>query len=305
MTPAPPLEPLSGINTFVVAARSGSFTEAAEKLGITKSAVGKSIARLEERLGLQLFHRTTRRLTLSADGEAYYQACALALGEIAAAESILTSGACAPSGRLRVDMPVAFGRQVMLPVLLGIAGRYPDLQLTLTFSDHLIDPVEEGIDLAIRFGEPKDSAGLVARRLTRQRWVICAAPTYLEASGIPLALDDVQNHRVIVGYRVGQPLSWRVSDQGQPFRFVPPAIHQFGDGVAMIDGAVAGLGLVQQPLSLVRRQIEAGLLVTVLDRFTQDPVDVHAVWPKVAHLRPKVRSVVDELVELGRTGALD
>lgn len=298
-------EPLGGIATFVVAARSTSFTEAAEKLGITKSAVGKSIARLEDRLGVKLFHRTTRRVALSADGEAYYSACSAALDEIAAAELTLTTGACEPSGRLRVDMPVAFGRQVMLPLLLDIGKRYPGLELTLTFTDHLIDPVEEGVDLAIRFGEPEDSAALVARRLTQQRWVVVGAPGYLAARGRPETLDDVQAHSVIVGYRRGQPLSWRVSQAGRAFRFVPPATHQISDGIAMIDAALVGLGLLQVPVSLVRGHLESGRLVTVLDDCTQDLIDVHAVWPKVGHLRPKVRSVVDELVELGWSGALD
>lgn len=305
MTSRPPGEPLGGIATFVVAARSESFTEAAEKLGITKSAVGKAIARLEERLGVKLFHRTTRRLTLSADGEAYYAACSAALEELAAVEHTLTTGAREPSGRLRVDMPVAFGRQVMLPILLDIGRRYPALQLTLTFTDHLIDPIEEGVDLAIRFGEPKDSTGLVARRLTQQRWVVCGAPDYLAANGTPKTLDDVQRHSVIVGYRRGQPPSWRVSQAGNSFRFAPPATHQISDGIAMIDAALAGLGLLQMPTSLLRGYIESGRLVPVLDDYTQDQVDVHAVWPKVGHLRPKIRSVVDVLLELGRAGALD
>ena len=296
---------LNGISTFVVAARSGSFTEAAERLGVTKSAVGRSIARLEERLGVKLFHRTTRQITLSADGEAYFAACSTALEEISAAEHSLTSGACTPSGRLRVDMPVAFGRRVMLPIMLDLAQKFPELELTLTFRDYLIDPIEEGVDLAVRFGEPKNSTGLIARRLSRQRWVICASPAYLAAHGTPQTLEEIESHRAIVGHRRAQPLSWRVSQEGRSFRYVPPATHQFSDGEAIIHAAVAGLGLMQFPLPEIRQELQEGNLVTVLDDYTQDLVDVHAVWPKVGHLRPKLRKLVDRLIALGDAGAFD
>lgn len=297
-----PIDSFQGVITFVVAARSSSFTEAAEHLAVSKSAVGKSIARLEARLGTQLFHRTTRRISLTADGEAYYAACALALEEIGAAESGLGPGSREPSGRLRVDMPVAFGRRVVAPLLFEIARKYPALQLNITFSDHLVDPIEEGIDLLIRFGDLKDAAGLVARRLTVQRWAICAAPDYLSRFGMPTSLEALKDHHCIVGHRRGQPLSWRVRQGAETVRFAPPATHQIGDGETMILAAVAGVGLCQMPRSLFREDIDAGRLIEVLAEHEPDPVEVHALWPKVSHLRPKVRYVVDELVRLCEHG---
>lgn len=296
-----PIDSFQGVITFVTAARSASFTEAAARLGISKSAVGKSIARLEERLGVQLFHRTTRRISLTADGDAYFIACSNALEEIGAAESGLGPGAREPAGRLRVDIPVAFGRRVVAPLLFQIANKYPSLQLIMTFSDHLVDPIEEGIDLLIRFGELKDTSGLVARRLARQRWAICAAPGYLERFGTPDSLDSLDRHHCIVGHRRGQPLSWRVRQGEDTIRFASPSTHQIGDGEAMILAAVAGVGLCQMPRCLLREDIEAGRLVEVLDSYEPEPVEVHAVWPKVSHLRPKVRYVVDELVRLCET----
>jgi DNA-binding transcriptional LysR family regulator len=298
-------ESLSGIATFVAVARSASFTEAGQALGLSKSAVGKAIARLEERLGVRLFHRTTRRLNLTADGEAYYSVCAAALDEIGEAESNLGTRLAEPAGRLRVDMPAAFGRRVVLPVLLDIAERYPALRLTLTFTDRIIDLVEEGVDLAIRFGPVEDSSDLVARKLTSHRWVICATPAYLERAGVPHTLAQVAAHRCIVGHRRGQPLSWHVEENGSATRFMPPSTYQIGDADAMVDAALAGFGLCQMPLALFRRHIESGRLVTVLDDCTQRDIDVHAVWPRAVHLRPKVRYVVDTLLELGRNGALD
>lgn len=293
-----PIDSFQGVITFVVAARCQSFTEAGDQLGVSKSAVGKAIARLESRLGVQLFHRTTRRISLTADGDAYYAACSSAMDEIGAAESGLGPGAREPAGRLRVDIPVAFGRRVVAPLLFEIANKYPDLQLNMTFSDHLVDPIEEGIDLLIRFGELKDTGGLVARRLATQRWAICAAPGYLKRFGTPQTLEELGRHHCIVGHRRGQPLSWRVRQGDETVRFAPPATHQIGDGEAMILAVSAGIGLCQMPRCLFREDIEAGRLVEVLADFEPEPVDVHAVWPKVSHLRPKVRYVVDELVKL-------
>jgi DNA-binding transcriptional LysR family regulator len=293
-----PIDSFQGVLTFVMAARSNSFTEAAGRLGVSKSAVGKSIARLEERLGVQLFHRSTRRISLTADGDAYFIACSNALEEIGAAESGLGPGTREPSGRLRVDIPVAFGRRVVAPLLFEIADKYPALQLNMTFSDHLVDPIEEGIDLLVRFGELKDTSGLVARRLARQRWAICAAPGYLKRFGVPETLEDLSRHHCIVGHRRGQPLSWRVREGQETVRYSPPATHQIGDGEAMILAAVAGIGLCQMPRCLFNDDIEAGRLVEVLGDYEPEPVEVHAVWPKVSHLRPKVRYVVDELVRL-------
>ena len=165
-------------------------------------------------------------------------------------------------------------------------------------SSFTMDRNEEGIDLMIRFGELKDVGGLVARRLARQRWAICAAPSYLERYGTPQQLEDLVHHHCIVGHRRGQPLSWRAQQHSQTVRFAPPVTHQIGDGEVMILAAVAGAGLCQMPRCLFTDDINAGLLVEVLGAYEPEPVEVHAVWPKVSHLRPKVRYVVDELVQL-------
>jgi len=299
------LEPLSGIRTFIVAARAGSFTAAAGELGISKSAVGKSIARLEERLQVRLFHRSTRKLALSADGEAYYATCAAALDDIAAMEATLAARTGVPGGRLRIDLPASYGRRVVLPVLLRMAQRYPQLQLTVTFSDHLIDPVEEGVDLVIRFGPLSDTAGLVARSLGRQQLVICGAPAYLATAGIPATAQDLLKHQCIVGYRRGQPLAWSLyDDDGKVTRFAPPPTHQMGDGEAILAAAVAGCGLCQLPSSLLAAHLADGSLAPVLQDMSAF-TDVNMVWPRTSHVLPKVRWLVDELVCLRDKGALD
>jgi DNA-binding transcriptional LysR family regulator len=168
----------------------------------------------------------------------------------------------------------------------------------MTFSDRLVDPIEEGIDLLVRFGELSNTSGLVARRLARQRWSICAAPEYLERYGTPITLEDLRHHHCIVGHRLGQPLSWRVMQEGKTVRFTPAIIHQIGDGEVMILGALAGIGLCQMPRCLFKNDIAEGRLIEVLVDLEPEPVDVHALWPKVSDLRPKVRYVVDELTTL-------
>jgi DNA-binding transcriptional LysR family regulator len=296
---------LPGIAVFVAAGRAGNFTAAADALGVTKSAVGKTIARLEQRLGVKLFHRTTRITRLTTDGEAYFAACARALDEIEAAEEAMTSANKIISGQLRINMPVAFGRQVLLPLLLEMSRPHPSLMLSLTFTDATIDPLQEDVDLVIRFGALPDTSHLVARRLVSQDRVICAAPSYLDQRGAPATLDDLQRHVAIVGSRNGPPLHWVVSEAGVERRLIPARAHQMSDGQAMVDAAVAGLGLCQTPASLVRAHLQNGRLVSVLQDYTATPVDVHALWPMTVQLSPKVRYVVDQLRSAAARGLLD
>lgn len=297
-------DPLSGVAVFVEVAKAGTFTEAAERLNLTKSAVGKAIARLEDRLGFKLFHRTTRLTRLTPDGEAYLAACVGAIDEITAAQTALSSSNQRLTGRVRIDMPVAFGRRVLLPMLVDIVRPHPDLSLTLTFTDATTDLMQDGVDLAIRFGALPDSSDLVARRLASQQRVICASPAYLKAHGEPLTLPDLRAHRCIVGMPKGPPVDWFVSEAGTPKRVTPPPTHRLSDGEAMVDAAIGGLGLAQLPVSLVRDAIAKGLLKAVLQPYCAVDVDVHAVWPRQAHLSPRVRYVIDRLVALAAQGGL-
>jgi DNA-binding transcriptional LysR family regulator len=297
---------LSGVVIFVEAARAGNFTAAAERLGIGKSAVGKSIARLEERLGTKLFYRTTRRSNLTLDGEAYFASCAGALDEIANAEAALDARRFKPRGRVRIDMPSAFGRRVILPVLMEIAKSEPELRFSLSFTDRVVDLVEERVDLAIRIGELQDSSGLVARKLAQQSRVVCASPRYLKARGVPGSPDDLGSHDCVVGFRRGASVAWTFSDTYRPaVRFSPPQTHEIDDGDAVLAACAAGLGLAQLPLWMVRQQLAERELVAVLEEYQPPGIDIHAVWPKTRHLVPRVRYVVDMLVRRAAAGMLD
>lgn len=297
-------DPFSGITVFLAAARAGNFTKAGDQLGLTKSAVGKAITRLETRLGFKLFHRTTRLTRLTSDGEAYWAACLSALDEITAAQTALASSHQVLSGRLHIDMPVAFGRRVLLPTLMDIVQPHPGISLTLTFTDATSDLLREDVDLAIRFGRLADSGHLVARRLAQQRRVICASPAYLKRHGEPTSLAALATHRCIVGTPSGPPLAWSVRTGTEATLYTPHSSHQLSDGAAMVDAAIAGLGLVQLPVSLLRDALLAGQLQEVLPELAGPDVEVHAVWPHRA-LSPRLRYVIDQLLARAAQGCFD
>lgn len=298
-------EQFAGLQAFVETARFLSFTEAANVLGLTKSAVGKSVSRLESRLGVTLIHRSTRRLVLTPDGEAYLAVARRALEEIQAAETSLSSGNREIAGRLRIDAPAAWGRQILLPILAGITYEHPGLHLSLSFTDRIIDPVEEKMDLVIRFGETADTTGLITRKLTEQRAPLVAAPSYIARRGMPEAPEDLARHDCITGVRRDVPVGYRIARDGGPterLRVTPT--HEIGDGSAVVDAVVAGLGIAQMPWSLVAGPLADGRLMEVLPEYATATVGIFALWPETRHLLARVRYVVDILAAKGRKGLL-
>ncbi len=237
-----------GIAEFVAVARLGSFTAAAHELAVTKSAVGRAVSRLEARLGSKLIHRTTRRLTLTADGEAWLEHCMSALAELDNGESALKLARDAPSGRVRIDVPSAFGRLVVMPLLIDLAARYPALTLAVSFTDRRADLIGEGIDLAVRIGSLDDSPDLVARSLGVQHLVICGAPRYLATRGTPTSPADLVNHDCIVGWRHAHHAAWLLKQpDGTVGPHVIPAKHEIYDYEMLLSAIRAGLGLAQLP----------------------------------------------------------
>ncbi|MFG1342456.1 LysR family transcriptional regulator [Xanthobacter autotrophicus] len=299
------IDHLSGVQAFVEAARCLNFTEAARTLGVTKSAVGKSVARLEARLGTKLIYRSTRRLVLTADGEAYLAVARRALDEINAAEIFLSSGSRDIAGRLRVDAPAAWGREVLLPILVEIAREHPELHLSLSFTDRIIDPIEEQVDLVVRFGETPDTTGLITRKLAEQRAPLVASSFYLARRGMPETPEDLSHHDCITGVRREVPVGYRiVRSTGRAERLHVVPTHEIGDGSAVVEAAIAGLGIAQMPLSLVAQALANGKLIEVLPEYGTAPVGIYALWPETRHLLARVRHVVDVLSEKGQQGAL-
>ena len=287
---------LKDIPVFVAAVEAGSFAQAAIRLHLSRSAVGKSIARLEERLGVRLFQRTTRSQRLTDNGALFYERSLRALEEIRGAESLLETGKQQVSGRLRVAMPVLFGRQCVAPLLIALAQEHPGLELEMSFSDRVVDLVEEGFDMAVRNGTLQDSSVLVARRLGEHRMVLCAAPDYLLKKGTPQSVDDLLHHAAINYLQAGRVLSWQLMDsEGASHTFTPRSSLNMDDLQAICDAALAGHGIAWLPCWMVSKEIHQGKLVPLLKQAPDVRFDVHAVWQQTPHLPLRVRIAVDTL----------
>jgi len=293
---------LNGISVFVTAAETGSFTTAASKLHLSRSAVGKTIARLESRLGVRLFHRTTRAQSLTEDGQAYFEHCLRALELLRAGGQMLESGRREASGRLRVTLPMLFGRRCVAPVLTRLATRHPKLELEMNFTDQVADLVEDRFDLAIRNGRPDGSAlagtslGLKMRRLALQRMTVCAAPDYLARHGTPLALDELRQYEAVVYGRNGTVKPWSFPQEGsEPLEITPPHRMRFDDLSAIADAAIDGLGIAWLPCWLIRDAVRAGQLVPVLADQPRQVFESVALWPDTPHLPLRVRVAIDAL----------
>ena len=289
---------LKDIPVFVASVEAGSFAQAAVRLHLSRSAVGKSIARLEERLGVRLFHRTTRSQRLTDNGALFYERCLRALEEIRGAESQLETGKHQVSGRLHVAMPVLFGRQCIAPLLIELAQEHPGLELEMSFSDRIVDLVEEGFDMAVRNGTLADSAVLVARRLGVHRMVLCAAPDYLIKNGQPQSVDDLRQYTAINYTRAGRVLPWQLMDyDGTSRTFIPRSSLNMDDLQAICDAALAGHGIAWLPCWMVIKEIHQGNLVPLFKQAPDVRFDVHAVWQQTPHLPLRVRIAIDMLVK--------
>ncbi len=291
-------ERLDGISVFVDVAEAGSFALAAQRLGVTRSAVGKIVARLEQRLGVRLFVRTTRRQTLTEDGQIYYERCLRALAELEAAEEAFEGGRRAPAGRLRISVPVLLGRHCIAPVMLRLMQKYPSLQIEMSFNDRVADLVEEGYDLAVRVGTLPDSSKLVARRLGVQRMGICAAPSYLVRHGTPVNAEQLAQHAGIAYNNGGRDAPWELQgDDGEIHEVRADCRLHLDDLQAINDAAVAGAGLAWLPCWMILHELRQQRLSLVMgaDQLVASPI--HVVWPQARHLPSKVRAAIDALVE--------
>lgn len=291
------MDRLTSMAVFVKAVDLGSFATAAAALDLSGPMVGKHVRFLEERLGVRLINRTTRRQNLTDFGRAYYERCRMVLAEAEAADALAADQLSEPRGRLRVIMPVHFGRRCVAPILLELARQHPKLELDLSFSDPIADLAEDGCDLAIRTGTLEDRAGVMARRVARQRMVVCASPSYLEMHGSPRLIEDLGRHQAILyrrSNRVVQP--WLFPRNGEPAAEVMPVSRlRLDDLDAIADAAAAGMGLAWLPYWLVRERIQTGALVVLLPEQPGFLYDAYALWLQTPHLPLKVRLAVDAL----------
>ncbi|MER9102765.1 LysR family transcriptional regulator [Mesorhizobium sp. M0618] len=291
------MDRLESMAVFVRAVDLGSFAAAAVALDLSGPMVGKHVRFLEERLGVRLLNRTTRRQSLTDFGRAYYERCRVVLAEAEAADALAADQFSEPRGKLRVTMPAHFGRHCVAPVLLRLARQYPMLELDLSLTDRFADLAEDGYDLAIRTGALGDKAGLIARRVARQDMVVCAAPSYLRIHDEPQRIEDLADHQAIVYRRLGQVVQpWLFAREGQSVQEITPTGRlRLDDLDAIADAAVESMGLAWLPWWLVRERIEAGALVALLPDQPRYLYDCYALWLQTPHLPLKVRLAVDAL----------
>ncbi|WP_036107899.1 LysR family transcriptional regulator [Mangrovibacter sp. MFB070] len=288
----------SGVIEYIETLRTGSFTAAGEHLGLTGSAVGKSVTRLEKKLGTKLLHRTTRSLTPTPEGQRYFDGWIAILDEIESLEHGVVAGSFQVSGNLNVHLPAAFGRRHVMPVLLELTRKYPKLSLAVAFSEKRINLVDEGVDLVVRIGTLEDDADLIARCLGRQRLVVCASPHYLKRKSAPRLVTELAGHDCIVGgQRSNQPTWLFKRANGEGFTQAIHGRYCFSDGDAMLSAVLDGMGVSQLPTWLINEHLATGALVTVLDEYAGAEMPIHAVWPRSRYLKPRQRVVIDALVE--------
>lgn len=289
---------IGSLQIFCKAAELGSFTAAAEAMGLTPAAVSRSVARLEQRLGVQLFARSTRQIRLTDNGQLYHEQCRAAVQQIEEAERAITGTRAMPAGTLRLSVPTTYGHFRLLPILDKFRQCHPQVRFDINISNRNIDFVDEGYDLAIRLGEPQDSR-LVARRLEDASMGIYAAPAYLARRGVPQSLGELDQHDCIqfVLPSTGRPMAWSLRDGGRDVELtVDSAVRFSGDVLGCVGHALAGGGLFQT-YDFIARSRQYQDLVEVLPESRGRSRPFSVLYPYHRHLSASVRALVAFLAE--------
>jgi DNA-binding transcriptional LysR family regulator len=284
------------MQAFVRVAESGSFSAAAAQLGVSVSAIAKTIARLEDELGTQLLARSTRRLAMNDDGREFYARALQILDEVEDAEASLKRGTRLPTGRLRMAMPTLFGRLSFLPRAAEFSARFPDIVMELRFDDRPGDLIEQGLDVAVVVGELSDSR-YVARVLNRGPRVTAASPAYLRARGAPKTPQDLLQHNCIVSNV--NPV-WQFNDHGRMIDLPARGNLAVTGGDAMRESALLGIGIVQSNWWTVRHDLAEGRLQALLEPYAVEGRPISVVYPSTRHIPSKLRVMIDFLVEITR-----
>ena len=280
---------------FLAVIETGSFTAAADKLGTRSGQASKLISRLETELGVRLLNRTTRSVAPTEAGRAYYDRLKPLVDELDTLDLDIRNISQSPRGRLRLTAPLTFGTLELAPALNTFAGLYPDIELDVSFSDRVVNVVDEGFDLAVRVGRPGDSS-LILRRLCAVRIVVVGAPAYLEERGAPEAPSDLARHSCIIDTNFREPNRWPFKgERGEVEMASVDGRIRYSNAEACAQAAELGLGLACVPAFVAGEALRSGRLVRLLPSFEPDPYDVHVLYPHSRHLAAKVRLLVDFL----------
>jgi len=287
---------IDGMRTFVAVVNTGSFTAAAERLGLSQALVSKYVGQLEARLGVRLLNRTTRRLSLTEVGRSYHQRCTELLESFDELEAAVKARQSAPQGQLRISAPVALGELHITPMIIEFLQREPGISVDLRLSDRFVDLLEEGVDLAIRMGELEDSR-LVARRLGSSRLVACAAPAYLQRAATPDHPRALADHVCILDSNLRSSPNWFFQENGERLGVRVAGRMVANSARAAREVALGGMGIALCPDYVVAADLREGRLVPVLEAFTPPALGIYALYPQGRYLAAKVRAFVDFLRE--------
>ena len=294
------MDQLTAMRAFVRVVEAGSFTRAANSLAIPKPTISKLIQELEAHIHTKLLNRTTRRVTVTPDGAAYYERVVRLLADLDELDGSMTLSQATPKGRLRIDMSASLAMLILIPALPAFHARYPDIQIDLGVTDRLVDLVGENVDCVVRAGELTDQS-LIARRIGDCHFVACATPSYLDRYGDPGHPTDLENHHYVVGYfsaGSGRPFPFTFASRSERYEVKGRYIVAVNDGNAYVAAGLAGLGVIMAPTFMVQQHIAAGGLRPVLADWTSDPMALHVVYPPNRHLSNKLRIFVDWVADL-------
>lgn len=290
------MDRLEADRMFVAVVETGSFARAAARIGTSSGQASKLVARLEADLGVRLLHRTTRALSTTEAGQAYFEGLRDILAEFEALDAAVRNASGVAAGRIRMSVPLSFGVNTLTPLLLDFARAYPEIQLDIGFTDRAVSLVEEGYDLAVRVGMPDDSSQ-IGRRLCDMRVAVCAAPGYLDRRGRPEAPADLARHDCLIDTNLREPFLWRFrSPAGEPLSVTVGGRLRFSNTEACLKAAEAGLGLAGVPVFLSAAALREGRVERVLEDYEDQTRGVHVLYPAGRHLALKVRVMVDFLV---------
>jgi DNA-binding transcriptional LysR family regulator len=282
----------SAIPIFVAVVESGSFSAAAERLSMTKSAVSKRVSSLEDNLGTRLFHRSTRKLTLTEAGEQFsdYARNSLFIAQQGINATTLHQGK--PKGTLKINAPMTFSRLHLVPLLKEFLDLYPDIKVILNMDDKIVDMIEGGYDVGIRIGELKDSS-LIAKKLAKCDSVVCASPEYLTEYGIPKTPSDLKDHNCIYYSLFQAGVEWTFFRDNEKSKVEPKGNFVVNNSDAIGEMLLQGLGICQMPTFIVRKYLDSGQLIEVLDEYNLPQHNIYAVYPERRHVPEKVRVFLD------------
>jgi LysR family transcriptional regulator for bpeEF and oprC len=299
---------MKAMQTFVRIVEAKSFSRAAETLALPRASLTATMQNLEAYLGRKLLQRTTRSVSLTTDGAAYYERCLAILAAVDDAEATLRGDEAAPQGRLRIELPATLGRSVVIPRLAEFHRAYPQLALVVGMSDRLADLTRDGVDCALRVGALQDST-LVGRQIGSMRFITCAAPAYLERHGMPRDLEDLKRHQVVLHFsgRTGRAFDWEFLLDGETVRVDVDGPFSVNDADANLNLGLQGLGIVQAATYQVRAHLQSGALVAVLPALPCPPMPISLVYQQGHNAAPKMRAftrwlegLFDEDAELRR-----